>query len=284
MNSNRSAHLYSVRDVERVLSLPRSTLRSLIRVGFVKPTRGSRREYRFSFQDLIVLRTARSLLEAKIPRGRIRRSLEALRQHLPETLPLSGLSICAVGERVVVRDGQTHWHPESGQYLLGLDVSMENGVLKVIERPGKPVEAPRAPLDAAAWFEQALQLEESEPQAALEAYERSLGADPEQLAAWVNRGRLLHERGALREAKRIYTQGLSHCEREPLLLFNLGVLLEDLGETAAALESYQSAVTEDPYLADGHYNLARLYESLGKPQHAIRHLGQYWRLVRGPRP
>ena len=49
--------------------------------------------------------------------------------------------------------------------------------------------------------------------------------------------------------------------------------------THAALEAYQAAVGEDPALADGHYNLARLYESLGQPQHAIRHLGQYRRLL-----
>ncbi|MCL2430272.1 MAG: tetratricopeptide repeat protein, partial [Alphaproteobacteria bacterium] len=48
-----------------------------------------------------------------------------------------------------------------------------------------------------------------------------------------------------------------------------------------ALEAYQTALTRDPDLADCHYNLARLYESLGKPQHAIRHLGQYRRLVTG---
>ena len=36
---------------------------------------------------------------------------------------------------------------------------------------------------------------------------------------------------------------------------------------------------EDPDLADCHFNLARLYDSLGKPQHAIRHLGQYRRLM-----
>jgi tetratricopeptide (TPR) repeat protein len=62
-------------------------------------------------------------------------------------------------------------------------------------------------------------------------------------------------------------------------MFNLGVLLEDLGRTTEALEAYQSAIGEDPSLADCHFNLARLYESLGKPQHAIRHLGQYRRLL-----
>ena len=64
-------------------------------------------------------------------------------------------------------------------------------------------------------------------------------------------------------------------------MFNLGVVLEDLGRPGAALDAYQSALEEDPDLADCHYNLARLYETLGKPQHAIRHLGQYRRLVMG---
>ena len=93
---------YSVQDVERLLRLSRSTIKGLIDGGFVKPARGPRRQYRFSFQDLIVLRTARALTEAKVPSRRVRRALEELRQHLPETAPLSGLSICAVGERVVV--------------------------------------------------------------------------------------------------------------------------------------------------------------------------------------
>ena len=58
-----------------------------------------------------------------------------------------------------------------------------------------------------------------------------------------------------------------------------GVLLEDLGNSAAALAAYTRALEGDPNLADCHYNLARLYEALGKPQRAIRHLGQYRRLV-----
>ena len=109
---------YSVRDVERVLNLSRSTIRGLIDVGFVKPERGPRRELRFSFRDLIVLRTARALIHAKVPRKRIRRSLADLRRHLPESIPLSGLSICAVGDRVVVRDGTTRWQADSESYLL----------------------------------------------------------------------------------------------------------------------------------------------------------------------
>jgi tetratricopeptide (TPR) repeat protein len=278
---------YSVRDVEKVLRLSRSTIRGLIEVGFVKPTRGARREYRFSFQDLIVLRTARALIGAKVSRRRIRRSLEDLRRHLPETVPLSGLSISAVGDEVVVRDGHSHWQVGDGQYVLGLDVTVENGVLRVVEHKPAP-EKPRHTNGAAAeskhvedWFSAALELESTDPKAAIRAYHEATKADADNLAAWINWGRLLHEQGNTREAESVYRRAIDQCGPDAVLMFNLGVLLEDLGRTGPALEAYQAAIGEDPTLADCHYNLARIYESLGKPQHAIRHLGQYRRLTMG---
>ncbi|MGH8297708.1 MAG: tetratricopeptide repeat protein [Steroidobacteraceae bacterium] len=277
---------YSMRDVERVLQLPRSTLQGLVRLGFVRPTRGARRQYLFSFQDLIILRTARALLQANIPRRRIRRSLGQLRERLPESVPLSGLAICAVGDRVVVREGASHWQADDGQYLLGLDVSVQNGILRVMERKQRPATRPaaiEAAFSAAAaaheWFSAALSLESTDPRAAIDAYARAAQADPGNSAAWINWGRLLHERGNTRAAATVYRRALEECGADSLLLFNLGVALEDLGEKAAALDAYNGAISEDPNLADCHYNLARLYESAGKTQHAIRHLGQYRRLV-----
>lgn len=306
---------YSVRDVERVLQLSPATIRGLIRTGFVKPTRGVRGEYRFSFQDLIVLRTARALIEAKVPRRRIHRALRDLRGHLPHSAPLSGLCIRAIGDRVVVREGQSHWNVDDGQYLLGFEVGIDaRGTLHITpdvpklcaagdsrrndaggqrqqhDPPAASIAARgdialQPPEDASAWFERGLQLEGGDPAAALEAYERALSSQPHHAGAWVNRGRLLHLLGRIDEAERIYRRGLESCGTEALLWFNLGVLLEDLGRRGAALEAYQSAIDADPGLADGHYNLACLYEQLGKPQHAIRHLGQYRRLTAaGDRP
>jgi tetratricopeptide (TPR) repeat protein len=269
---------YSVRDVQRFLRLSPDTTRNLIKAGFVKPGRGARREYRFSFQDLIVLRTARALIDANIPARRIRRSLASLRRELPESLPLSGLSISAVGDHVVVREGDSHRQVDSGQYLLDLDVSMDNGVLQVVEhRAQAAAAAPAAPQRD--WFAQALELESRDPDAALAAWRRAADEDPHNAAAWTNWGRLLHERGRTQQAAEVYARALAQVGPDPLLLFNQGVLLEDLGNPAAALEAYRSALAADPDLADCHYNLARLYESFGKPQHAIRHLGQYRRLV-----
>ena len=270
---------YSVRDVQRVLRLSPAVTRGLIRAGFVKAGRGPRRAYRLSFQDLIVLRAARALIDARIPAKRIRRSLERLRRELPASLPLSGLAISAVGDRVVVRDGETRWQADSGQYLLGLDVTLEEGVLQVVEHRAEPAAAATAAPPALDRFAQGLALENTDPEAAVMAYRQATDENPRNAPAWINLGRLLHVLGRTAEAEEVYRRALGHAGQDPLLLFNQAVLLEDVGKTAAALDAYQAALAGDPDLADCHYNLARLYESLGRQQHAIRHLGEYRRLV-----
>jgi predicted Zn-dependent protease len=266
---------YSVQDVTRVLRLSRGTIRGMVNAGFVTPCRGNRRELLFSFRDMIVMRTARALIDARIPRRRIRHSLEDLRGKLPENLPLSGLSICAVGDRVVVRDGQRRWQADSGQYLLGLDVTQRDGILTMIERP------PGADLARSAddWFHEALELEQTTAPDAVAAYRRATDTDPTHLAAWTNWGRLLHETGLIDDADRVYRRAIEQCGHDPLLMFNHGVLLEDLGQNESALQAYHLALEQDPDLADCHYNLARLYQVMSRPQHAIRHYGRYRRLV-----
>jgi len=268
-------HQYGVHDVERLLRLPRSTIRSLVNAGFVSPARGPRKSYLFSFQDLIVLRTAQALAAAKVPPRRITKSLRELRRHLPDAMPLSGLAIGAVGDRVVVSEGASRWQAESGQYLLAFDGDPADGSLSVVERNDAGAAA-----SAEDWFERGCTLEGRDSAAAREAYGRALDADPMHLAARINLGRLLHEAGRLADAERVYREAISACGSDPLLLYNLGVLLEDLGRRSEAMEAYERALHRDPRLADCHYNLALLCKTLGKPRHAIRHMAQYRRLVK----
>jgi tetratricopeptide (TPR) repeat protein len=58
------------------------------------------------------------------------------------------------------------------------------------------------------------------------------------------------------------------------------VLLEDLERRPEALESYKAALRADPSLIDAHYNAALLYEKLGRPRDALRHMAQYRRLAK----
>jgi tetratricopeptide (TPR) repeat protein len=181
---------------------------------------------------------------------------------------------------VVVRDGESRWRADSGQYLLGLDVTLEDGVLQVVEHQPPPEPAPAAAAAPAHdWFAQGLTLENADPEGAVAAYRQAAEENPHNAAAWINLGRLLHVLGRTVEAEEVYRRALGRAGTDPLLLFNQAVLLEDVGKTEAALNAYQAALAGDPDLADCHYNLARLYESLGRQQHAIRHLGEYRRLV-----
>ncbi|HXM83928.1 MAG TPA: tetratricopeptide repeat protein [Burkholderiales bacterium] len=267
-------HQYGVRDVEKLLRLPRSTIRALIEAGFVSPARGPRNTWLFSFQDLIVLRTAQALAAAKVPRKRITRSVKELRRHLPQSMPLSGLSICAVADRVVVKEGGGRWQAESGQYLLAFEGDPADGSLSVFER--KEVEPGVSARD---WFDRAVALESEDAEAALQAYEQAVAADPTLLDAHINLGSLLHEAGDTTRAERVYRDAIKTCGSDPVLLYNLGVLLEDMGRKTEAVEAYQAALRGNAALADCHYNLALLCEELKKPKEAIRHMAQYRRLI-----
>ena len=235
-------HQFGVREVEKLLRLPRSTIRALVVAGFVTPARGPRNAWRFSFQDLIVLRTAQALAAAQVPAKRINRSLKELRRHLPEAMPLSGLSIDAVGDRVVVKDGASRWQAESGQYLLGFEGDPAAGVLKIIERKAQP-------------------------------------AAQDRLEDRIDQAVDLHEAGRLQEAEAVYRKALEIHGPDALVLYNLGVLLEDMKRKTEAAEIYQAALLADPSMADGYYNLSLLCEDLGRPQEAIRHMAHYRRLT-----
>jgi tetratricopeptide (TPR) repeat protein len=266
---------YGVRDVERLLGVSRATVRALVDAGFVEPTRGARNSWRFSFRDLIVLRTAKALADAHVPQRRITKSVRELHRRLPDKMPLSGLAIGAVADRVVVREGRTRWQAESGQYLLEFEGDPADGSLTVIERaaPAKP-----APDDG--WFSRGIALEASDPERAMEAYRKAIAADAAHLDARINLALLLHEAKRFADAGRVYTDALNACGPDPVLLYNLGVLLEDMGSLGEAERAYRAAVSADPYLADAFYNLALLCERLGRSKDAIRHMSQYRRLTR----
>jgi tetratricopeptide (TPR) repeat protein len=268
-------HQYGVRDVEKLLRLPRSTIRSLIAAGFVSPSRGPRNSWLFSFQDLIVLRTAQALADANVPQRRITKSVKELRRHLPEAMPLSGLSIGAVGERVVVKEGGSRWQADSGQYLLAFEGDPAAGSLNVIES----AEAAVPSSDAEDWFDSALALEREDAEGAVRAYEQAIAADPARVDARINLGRLLHELRRFAKAQRVYLDAMNACGGDPMLLYNLGVLLDDMDRKPEAIKAYEAALRVNPELADGHYNLALLSEKVGKPKDAIRHMSQYRRLL-----
>jgi tetratricopeptide (TPR) repeat protein len=283
-------HVYGTRDLQRLLGIGPSSVRSFIRAGHVKPRKGVRGRLQFTFQDLIILRTARSLSGANVPTRRLNRCLRQLREALPANMPLSGLSITAIGDQVAVREGRQHWDTESRQYLLALDVSVQAGEVQLIARQAAGDSAPgddsvlagdgaapsdsRSPGNGTSHYERGYELDEDDPDAAIAAYQRCIAADAEHLEARTNCGRLLHLAGRLAEAEKIYRDA---TEPNGTVLFNLAVLLEDSGREGEALQVYRQALDLDPGLADAHFNLARLHERAGNRRESFRHLLAYKR-------
>jgi len=68
---------------------------------------------------------------------------------------------------------------------------------------------------------------------------------------------------------------LEDYPRFPLVQFNLGCVLEQLGDTEASIERLHRAIQLAPHLADAHLNLALAYQKRGETEAARLHLSRY---------
>jgi tetratricopeptide (TPR) repeat protein len=307
---------YSAQEVVRMLGVSPGRLRSYVRAGFLSPERGERGRLRFSFRDLLLLRTAEGLVAERIPPRRVLQALKSLRQRLPETQPLTELQLAADGDRVVVRDGGSRWQPESGQILLAFDdeaparahadtrvsafpppraaAPVSAGAAAAVNQKGNgegegqtsraaasPAEAARATAPTVDDLHQlGCALEETDLAAAQQAYRRLLAIDANHADGHINLGRLLHESGQVLEAEQHYRRALEIRPGDAMATFNLAVAIEDQGRIEEALAHYERAMALDGRNPDAHYNAARLYEKAGKYAAAVRHLRAYRELTR----
>jgi tetratricopeptide (TPR) repeat protein len=214
---------YTTRDVAKLLGLSEAQVRSQAREGYLAPSRGPRNSYRFSFQDLVLLRTAKALSDAHVAPKRIRGALRSLRRQLPSGRSLSGLWIRSEGSRVVVRDGGQPWHPESGQLLLDFplvepaDVPARRNLASVRMNLGR-------------WLQ-----EDGHPEPAAAEYRAVLASDTRHAAAAFHLGTALEELGRWSDAVAAYRHAVAVDRRLAEAHFNLARLYRRAGKRAAAL-------------------------------------------------
>ncbi len=256
-------HEYSQADLTRLFHLTRPLLRSLARERFIPaPVRRGKTSY--SFQDLLILRTAQALRDAGIPATKILRALDNIRT-------TRAWALGASGKDLEIREGAQAWEAASGQYSLPL---ARAAATRVSALPA--AQAPPAAAAADLHYARGYALEGSDNLAACAAYMEALRAHAEHLEARINLGRLLHLAGKLTEAERVYRQAQT---ANALLSFNLAILLEDLNREEEAAAAYREALAQDPYLADAHFNLSRLHERANRPREALQHLLAYRRHI-----
>ena len=278
MTKRNSSHDYSLRSLQSLLGVSKRVLTGLIDAGFVQPTRGRRNELRFTFQDVVVLRTAFQLQSAKIASRKILRALAKLKAELPEELPLSGIRITAVGDSVAVKTGLAQWDAVSGQHLLDFEVAPIKGDVAFLDSIPRNLKSREQQADE--WFALGEQLTGTDVVGEEQAYRKVLELAPSpHYSAYTNLGVLLCEAETrCEEALSVFDRALEHFPDDALLHFNRAVALEELKHCDAAAAAYERCIELDPTHADAHFNLARLSEIRGDKQGLVRHLSAYRRL------
>lgn len=285
---------YTSAEVARLLELSPAKVRGLVRAGFLAPARGARGEMRFSFQDLVLMRTARALLAAEVPARRVRAALKQLRAKLPEGRPLSGLSIEALGGTVVVRDGHVVWQPESGQALFDFGRAGaaagaggagagaagagrgEGGKGVVVSTLQARVKRAVAAETAAAAADAELEAERQAAAGAAAAAQLEAVVGPVldelpeagDIDGWYARGLDL-ERTAPAGAREAYARVLELDGEHLDALVNLGRLEHEAGNLTAAEKLYRRALALSPGDATAAFNLGVALEDQDRVEPAI---------------
>lgn len=274
---------YTTKEVAKLLGLMPRTVLSFVDEGFIAPERNVDGEPLYGFQDLVLLRTAKGLVDNAVAPVRVRRALKKLRSQLPAGRPLTSLRIVAEGSRLVVEDEASRWNPESGQVLFDFGTrAMSEEVAPLHRRRLHEIDGTNTALEdktAQQWFELGCELELGAPAEARTAYERAIALDAGHAEARINLGRLLHEAGQLDDAEAHYRAAIAVRPKGTLAWFNLGLVLWAKGVVDPAVQAFELVIELDPTFADAHYNLSRLYESQGHKHAALRHLRQYKKLL-----
>lgn len=272
---------YSARHAAQLIGLPESAIRSCIRDGLVG-TPGTVPAL-LTFRDLSALRTVKALVDAGLPLPRVRRELARIQHGLAGGGSIAELTVEARGGQVHVR-GAHGSDDLRGQLALPFEspaAPAPAGELRELPRPPEaPVPVAVPPATADQWLARALQLEDRDPAAAIDAYRRSLRLRPDCTEAWINLGRMFAESGDPDAARESFRSALDLDPADPTIHYNLGVIAQDAGKEEDAIACYRRALELDPRLAEAHYNLATLFDQSGDSRAAIRHINEYRKLTR----
>lgn len=114
---DRPQDLFRTGHVLQILGLSRRQLQYWAQTDLIVPSARTRGGHcRYSFEDLVALKTAKRLLNAGVSVQRIRNSIRELRRMLPGLeRPLSELTLVATGDVVLVFHGETAFEAVTGQ-------------------------------------------------------------------------------------------------------------------------------------------------------------------------
>ena len=269
---------YSTRNVADIVGMTPSQVRHFVRRKLLSPDKGPHGEHRFAFKDLVLLRTAKSMIEADISPRSLFRAMSQLKASFASPNALAGVRLLAEGSGVVVQAEDQLWNAETGQGCLDFAQRVSGDSVTVLweGRDVAPGEADE--LSASEWCQLGVDLEDWNVGKAMEAYQKAVLSDPNCADAWVNLGRLHQLKGNLKEAKRHYELAVEALPGHQLANYNLGTIFDELNEGELAARFY----TKAPDVPDAHFNLARISRRRGDELAYRRHQQRYMNLTGQP--
>lgn len=237
-----AATTYSTRDAARILHVPEHRVSRWARMGGIVPKLGPLGIPEFTFQELLLLRTTRGLLEAGVPPRRVKRIWSTLKRQLSDDLPLTSIRILADGDRAIAWDGKAPWRPDSGQLVMDFAAGAVTS------------EAPECSL-----FEviSSAQAGSVEPLGETPAQEETPAASPATMGTII-----AFPKAPSRKAPDRQLEEPDVADLDAEQWFRVGSESE-ADSTIEAREAYLKALDADPNFADAHTNLGRLDHRAG---------------------
>ena len=268
---------FSPEQAAKILEIRRGRLRYWDRIGLVKPSLREGGAVFYDFQDLICLRTAKTIVEKGVAATHLNRSLRSLMKRFPDgKRQLSSLRVFVLEDRVIAGSGHQLVDSLSGQYLLDLDWNRVRGEVR------QQVDSFAATRGVEEWYEEGIRChaDPSTHEYAMHAFRQAIKMDPGHRASLAHLGELYYNRRRFGAATRCFLRALEIDPDDSGVLFQLGLIFEEKGKLQKALSCYERALQAEPELPEAHYQLAGVAEKLRDPQKAMDHWETYLRFDR----
>lgn len=271
MEAGGRVETFSTRTAARILAVSPDRIRYWVRRKLISPATLRGRNFRFGFNDLLVMRLAKDLLRSRRHLEPIQMCFARLRELFDRERPVTALKLINDEGRIVVRDGNLLIDTQTGQLVFDFRPNRE---------PGK-VEESFGPARVRERFEEARKMADTDPLKALTIYSELVGRDPANFEAHMRLGSLLEREGDLGGALRHLLGAAAIAPANAEVHLKLGLVYRRRGDSSSALKSFLRAIDCDPSSVDAHRNAAELYEALGRRREAQKHMATIHRLIKG---
>ncbi len=228
----------------------------------------------YSFQDLVQLRKLRDLRATRLSASSIRASVHAMQAVSGMTNPLLEAGTARKGSRLLFRHSGAVMEPIARQFVFDFE-----GHQDLVREENSGIAPAKLVARTGDLFLEAVRCEEAGKKLeAAETYQNILRLDPGHAPAAINLGTILYNQRQFAAAERLYRQAVEADPNYALAFFDLGNVLDELQRLSEAVDAYRDANRLAPGYADAHYNLALAYERQNERRKALRHWVAYLRL------